>query len=218
MRSRKLKSSNEFEDIDENYASPLISPGEVIVRESSGRDTAASLALTFGGGIKFLLGILAFILLIFITLYTFLAGTLMFAAPSSNSAMERIWVARGTFEGGNVNSGQTVYGSAAGPAADSFVGKFMEGYSGVQDYYVADVVAGPLGIVTSKDNQVLVDGKQVGITGSTKEIRLRDQYLATCVTGDSCEPGQLIIIDKDSIAGEVRGVLSTEGMVDIHER
>lgn len=216
MRSRRLTSSDDFEEIDENYVSHLIAPGEAIVRESSGRDTFASLLLTFGGGIKFLISIVAFVIFVLITLYTCLSGTLMFAAPSPTSSAERIWVARGTFDGGNIDAGKTVYGSSAGPVASDFIGKFSEGYTGVEEHYVADVVAGPLGVVTSRDNQIFVDGKATGIAGSTSEIKLRDQYIATCVFGDYCQKGQVIIIDKNSVSGEVRGILSLNGVRDVH--
>lgn len=217
MRFKKLRPAREVENIDENYSSPLIAPGEEVVRESSGRDTAASLALTFGGGLKFILGVLVFGLLILIALYTFLSASLMFAAPSPTSDTERIWVARGTFEGGQVDPGTTVYGSSSGPASQGFLDKIAEGYVGAQDHYIVDTLIGPLGDLESRDGSVYLNGQPTDVKGDIEPIRLSDQYLAECVSGDLCEPGDLVVVDRDSIAGEVRGILSFDGLRDAHD-
>lgn len=216
MRFKKLKPAREVENIDENYSSPLIAPGEEVVREKSGRDTAASLALTFGGGLKFILGVVIFGILVLIALYTFLSASLMFAAPSPNSETERIWVSRGTFEGGKIDPGTTVYGSSTGSAGQDFFGKIAEGYVGANDYYIADTLIGPLGEVESREGTIYLNGQPTEHKGDISPVRLSDQYLAECVSGDLCEPGDLVIIDSESVSGEVRGFISFEGLEDVH--
>lgn len=213
----KLRKAKDTESMDEGYNSHLAVPGGEIIEETSGRDTAASIALTLGGGIKFILGLLVFALLVVGSIYTFLAGTLMFTAPSEDSSSERIWVARGTFQGGQIDAGTTVYGSASDFAGRDFIGKVKEGYVGAKDYFVVDTIAGPVAEVSSKNGVILVNGSATKFKGEIETTRLSKQYLAQCVEG-SCAPGEYVVVDYDSIAGEVRGVISLTGLSDIHDK
>lgn len=197
------------EPVDENYSSPLASAGEII-EETSGRDTFASAVLTFGGGLKFIISVILFIVLALVTLYTFLSGTLMFTAPVQDSAIERAWVARGTFQGGQIDPERVIYGSSTTPAATNFAGKVMEGYVGADEYFVAKTIAGPVANVSSKNGKIAINGKKTDFKGNIKSTKLVDQYLAKCLEG-SCEPGEYIVLDYKSVSGEVRGFLSPLG-------
>lgn len=202
-------------EVEEGYVSPLSNKGEVI-EEASGRDTATALALSVGGGLKFILGIILLAVFVIAAIYTALAGTLMFLAPS-DSATAKVWVARGTFEGGRIDTGKTVYGSATGDASTDLIGKALEGFVGAKDYFIADVVVGPVGDLSSSKGEIYLNGKNLHLKGNIQNIRLREQYLAKCVEG-SCIPGEYVVIDSSSVSGEVRGKVSLKGVTDVRDK
>lgn len=211
---QKPKTDRETETLDENYNSHLAATGDII-EEVSGRDTVASIALTLGGGIKFAIGIILFAVIVLTALYTFLAGTLMLTTPSSGSHTDRIWVARGTFQGGQIDSGKVVYGSASVDASTEFVGKIVEGYIGAKDYFVVKTIVGPVAEITSKNGIVYINGSKTEYKADIEKTLLRDQYFAQCVEG-SCKPGEYVIVDYASVVGEVRGVITPTGIKDIN--
>lgn len=210
---KKPRTDNKTESVDEDYSSHLAASGEVI-EESSGRDTFASVVTTFGGGVKFIIGLLVFAVVVIAAIYTFLAGTLMFAAPTDEPT-KKIWVARGTFQGGQIDTGKIVYGSSTTLSPTNFFGKVTEGYTGADEYFVIKTLAGPVSEVSSSDGNIFIDGEKTEHKGEIQKSQLVNQYLGQCIVGDACVPGEYVIVDYPSVSGEVRGVLSPSGLSDI---
>lgn len=212
---KKPKTVRATEQLDENFNSPLASNAEVI-EEMSGRDTVAGIANTLGGGVKFVIGIALFTVFVLVSIYTVLSATLMFTAPSDDSAMERLWVARGTFQGGQIDSNVNVYGSATQEAPTDFVGRMIEGFVGTPDHFVIKTIAGPVAEVGSSKGVITVNGVKTPYKGKVANTKLIDQYLGQCIEG-SCKPGEYVVVNYSSVSGEVRGVLGLTGLKDINE-
>lgn len=213
---KKFRKNETTEVSDTGYVSPLASNAE-IMEETSGRDVAASAARTLGGGIKFISGIVAFALLIVAATYAILSATLMFTTPHNGQQMDRVWVARGTFEGGNVNEGTTILASASSTSPKNFLNKMAEGFVSPADPVIAKVIAGPIAEVSSKKNIIYINDKKTAYEGTIENTKLINKYLAVCIDSASCEANTYIVIDKDSISGEVRGFVSLSGVREINE-
>lgn len=213
IKRTKLFRGKETEQVSESSNSPLAAPHSEIPDTESARDTTVAIARSVGRGTKTIIGTAAFVVFIIVLIHTALAGSLMFTASVDDKPFtERAWVARGTFVGGKIAPGTTIYGSASTAAPTGFIEKVVEGYLGVPDYFVAEVIAGPVdGVTAGPDEKILVNGKDSGYTGKTENVELKNQYLAVCVSG-ACEEGDLIIANYESISGEVRGYLYPFGM------
>lgn len=217
IKRTNLFRSKEAEEVSESSNSHLAAPQTEIPVSESGRNNAAALAQGLGRGTKTLVATFAFVLFVIVLIHTALAGSLMFTASvDGKSSTERAWVARGTFVGGKIDPGAVVYGSTTEYAPTDFISKVIQGHVGAPDYFIGEVIAGPVAKVeTNKEGKVLVNGKDSGYKGKTKESDLKNQYLAVCVSG-ACEEGDLIIADYASISGEVRGYLYPFGLEKIH--
>lgn len=213
IKRTRLSRSKDTESVSESYESPLAAPQTEIPDSESGRDKVASVTRSLGRGTKTIIGVIAFTLFVVVAVHTALAGSLMFTASLDDKpATERVWVARGTFIGGNIDSGTTVYGSTTTYAPDNFLTKVMEGYTGAPDYFVAEVIAGPIASVSNGSGEkILINGKDSGYVGKVEKIDLKNQYLAQCIDG-ACEKGKMIVAEYASISGEVRGILYPFGM------
>ncbi|MBC9707536.1 MAG: hypothetical protein H9W81_21960 [Enterococcus sp.] len=214
IKRTKLSRSKNTEEVSENYTSPLAASGAAVPESESARNHVATAARGITGIAKTIISLAVLAMVVFIAVYTSLAGTLMFVAPTvdGDKLSERAWVARGTFVGGKIDPGTQVYGSATTLAPDNFMGKMMEGYTGAPDAFIAEVFAGPIAdISTDKNKNVLINGEKSGYTGEVKATQLRSQFIAVCVSGE-CEPGEIVIIESGSISGEYKGTLSFSGM------
>lgn len=214
IKRTKLSRSKDTEEVSESYTSPLAASGTAVPESESARNHVATAARGLTGITKTILSISLIAVMVAIAVYTSLAGSLMFLAPSvdGEKVTERSWVARGTFVGGNIDVGTQVYGSATTLAPEGFMGKMIEGYMGADDAFIAEVISGPIANVnTDKANNIIVDGKKTGYVGEIKETKLRGQFLAVCVTGE-CTPGEIVIIESGSISGEYKGIISPSGV------
>jgi hypothetical protein len=223
-KKSKLSQGELSDDSSQNYRSPLAAPkssnDELIeTTQSTGKVIAGSL----GRGVKALLITVLFTIFILIVIYTSLAGTLMFAAPVGSSMTEKAWVARGTFVGGHPATASIVYGSSSKVASSDLLGKIEDGYIGAPDSFIAEIISGPYGnISTGANNEVLFNGKGTGYYGEVKDNTLNQQYLARCISG-SCAKGELVIVNGGNIIGEVKTIIypfgskiipSSKGVVD----
>ena len=223
-KKSKLSDGEMFEDNSQTYRSPLAAPKSsndelTETTQTTGKVIAGSL----GRGIKALILTVLFTIFILVVIYTSLAGTLMFAAPVGSSATEKAWVARGTFVGGHPPTGAIIYGSASQVVTGDLIGKITEGYIGTPDAFIAEVISGPYGKVsTGANNEVFFDGKGTGYYGEAKDSTLNQQYLARCISGCK-EKEQLVIINGNNIIGEVKTIVypfgsktipSSKGVVD----
>ena len=201
---------------EDNYVSPLSSGVEVLEEESS-RDTAVAIVRTTYGGIKFIVSMIVLVIFILVTLYTVVCGTIMYTAPAhSGNPTERLWVSRGTFDGGQISPNTVVYGSGSKDAATGFIGRAIEGYIGASDSFVAKTLIGPVGDLSSKGGTVYLNGEKTKLKGNIENYRLHDEYLATCISG-SCTPGEFVVVKYPSVSGEVRGLITMSGVKDVSE-
>lgn len=214
IKRTKLSRSKNAEEVSESYTSPLAAAGGAIPESESTRNHVTAAARGLSSVTKTIVTVALLTVLVGIAVYTSLAGSLMFLAPSvdKGKATERAWVARGTFVGGNIETGTQVYGSATTLSPDGFFGKTMEGYMGADDPFIAEVISGPIAnVTTDKAQNIIVDGKKTGYTGEVKNTKLRGQFLAVCVSGE-CVPGDIVIIESGSISGEYKGIISPSGL------
>jgi hypothetical protein len=223
-KKSKLSQGELSDDSSRNYRSPLAAPksshDELIETTQS---TGTLIAGSLGRGIKALFLTVIFTFFILIVIYTSLAGTLMFAAPVGSSATEKAWVARGTFVGGHPSTGAVIYGSTTQVANSDLLGKISDGYIGAPDSFIAEIISGPYGkISTGPNNEVLFNGKGTDYYGEVKDNTLNQQYLARCISGE-CAKGELVIVNGGNIIGEVKTIIypfgsqtipSSKGVVD----
>lgn len=205
------KKKKTIEEIDESYNSYLSAPDGEIIEKSSGRDAARTIATGLGGGVKFILGIILLIVLVLGTSYTLLGGTLMFLAPNSDSAVDRTWVSRGTFDGGKIKAGTIVYASSTQASPEGMFSKIIESYVGTPDSFIAKTIAGPIVEVSSKNGVIHVNGKATEHKGNIEKTELRDEYLMKCMSG-SCGDGEYMVVPYSTVSGEVKGVIGLSGV------
>lgn len=223
-KKSKLSDGEMSEDNSQTYRSPLAAPkssNEELL--DTAQSTGSLIAGSLGRGIKALILTILFTVFILVVIYTSLAGTLMFAAPVGDSVTEKAWIARGTFVGGHPSAGTVVYGSATQVTNSDLLGKISDGYIGAPDSFIAEVISGPYGnISTGANKEVLFDGKGTGYYGEVKDNTLNQQYLARCISG-SCAKGELVIVNGGNIIGEVKTIVypfgsktipSSKGVVD----
>lgn len=214
IKRTKLSRSKDTEEVSESYTSPLAASGTDIPESESARNHVAAAARGLSSITKTIITVIMLAVVVGIAVYTSLAGSLMFLAPTvdNDKVTERSWVARGTFVGGKIDTGTQVYGSATTLAPEGFIKKALEGYMGVPDAFIAEVISGPIAnITTDKAKNILADGKKTGYTGEVKDTKLRSQFLAVCVSGE-CVPGEIVIIESGSISGEYKGDISFSGL------
>lgn len=154
---------------------------------------------------------LAAFLLIFV--YVGLSATLMTSVPSDDSLTERVWIARGTFTGGNAPTGSFVYASATTAKPSGPIDKILEGFVGAPQGLVAEVVAGPYGTVGSDENGTITWENKIvsGYEGTVETHLLNKEYLAKCIQG-SCTAGELIYVPMSNVSGEAKSTLSFTGI------
>lgn len=223
-KKSKLSQGELSDDSSQNYRSPLAAPQSSNEELSeTTQSTGKLIAGSIGRGLKALVLTVLFTIFILIVIYTSLAGTLMFAAPVGSSVTEKAWIARGTFVGGHPSTGSIVYGSATQVANSDLLGKISDGYIGAPDSFIAEVISGPYGKISTGDkNEVFFENKGTGYYGEVKENTLNQQYLARCLSG-SCAKGELVIVNGGNIIGEVKTIVypfgsktipSSKGVVD----
>lgn len=230
MKSFNFKpKKKQAEEVPENYQSPLSTGKQVDIE---GGNSNARLAATITT--RFIKGILAIVLAliaIVAIVYSIMAGSLMFLAPSTNPNAEdgRIWVTRGGFVGGNPKVDDILYASASvsyDPNNKTPTEKFLkwgsqvgEGVFGVENHIVAKAITGPYNKISSKDGFIVIDGNKTKYKSDVEEFILANSFLALCLEG-SCDKGELIEVKKEYIIGEVRGIVSLTGVkpyLDVYE-
>lgn len=205
-KKMKPSRSNVTETAPDGYRSPLSAVKGGREKIETTKSTSSLVLDSFKNGAKMTVGTILFTLGILAIIYTSLAGTLMMAAPSSNGELEKTWVARGTFPGGQIPDGTFVYGSKTTSAADDFIGRVLEGYIGVPNSFVGEAIAGPFDTIESVNGEIITDGQKSGYHGTIEKQVLNEQYLIRCVEG-KCKKGELLIAKASSIAGEARGTI-----------
>lgn len=205
------KKKNAIEEIDESYNSYLSAPDGEIIEKSSGRDAVRTVATGLGGGIKFIIGVILLIVLVVGTSYTLLGGTLMFLAPNSDSAVNKTWVSRGTFDGGKISTGTVVYASSTQTVPEGMLNKAIEAYVGAPDAFIAKTIAGPVVEVSSKNGVIHVNGKATKEKGNIETTKLRNEYLMKCMSG-SCAEGEYMVVPFETVSGEVKGTVGLSGV------
>lgn len=208
--AKKIKPtrSNITETAPEGYRSPLsvLSGGKEKVETTN--TTLSNVAASTKHGLKMTMLTLLFVFLILAVLYTSLAGTLMIAAPSSKGEMTKTWVARGTFNGGQIKPNTFIYASKSHAASTDFMGKVLEGYMGTDNAFVAQVISGPFNkVATDSHGKITIDGKATDHSGDVVSRILNNQYLVQCIEGD-CVPGEYLVAEYASVVGEARGTIS----------
>lgn len=175
---------------------------------TSTKSTGTAFMESVGRFLKGILILVGFAVILFGVLYSGLAATLMFTAPSEDDHTNRVWVARSAFPGGLVPAGSYIYGSANSAADPSIMTKVAEGYIGTSKYFVGETIAGPSGKVsTNETGNIVVDGKVTEYKGNISEQTLSKEYLSVCKEGN-CTEGEVIFVPENNIIGEAKGFVN----------
>lgn len=210
-KKMKPSRSNVTETAPDGYRSPLSAVKGGREKIETTNSTSSLVLSSFKHGAKMTVATILFTIGILAIIYTSLAGTLMMAAPSVHGEMQKTWVARGTFPGGQIPEGTFVYGSKSTPASTDFIGRILEGYAGAPKAFVGETIAGPFSSIETVNGEIVADGKTTGYFGAINKQVLNEQYLIRCVEG-SCKKGELLIAKYSSIAGEARGTIYPFGI------
>lgn len=144
---------------------------------------------------------------VIVAVYLILASTIMFIAPGNvNHAV----VLRGAYSIGSVPPGSYVYVSAA-PAQYGFTDKLSQAFEGVPGAAVVQIIGGPNGVVSTKNGEVFINGKDTGYKGDATKRMLANTYVARCMVG-SCKANDTVLIPQDNIVGGVKGYASLTGI------
>lgn len=208
MKKPRLSLGNSDEATPANAKPRLGVKGE---ERSSVTTTKSTASAVFDSILRIIKTIIFFLIagvILFAVLYSSLAATLMFTAPSQDSQTERVWVARGAFPGGLVPAGSYVYGSATTPESNSLITKAGEGYTGASQDFVAEIIAGPNAKVSVDDaGRIIVNDVATPYNGKVSNQMLNHQYLGVCMEG-SCDKGTILTIPESNVYGEAKGVIN----------
>lgn len=212
-KKMKPSRSNVTETAPDGYRSPLSAVKGGREKVETTKSTSSLVLDSVKNGAKMTIATVLFTVGILAIIYTSLAGTLMMAAPSTHGELQKTWVARGTFPGGQIPDGTFVYGSKSSAASDDFIGRIMEGYVGAPNAFIGEAIAGPFDTIESVNGEIIADGEKTGYTGTIENKILNEQYLIRCIEG-KCKPGELLIAKATSIAGEARGTVYPFGITN----
>lgn len=210
-KKMKPSRSNVTETAPDGYRSPLSAVKGGREKIETTNSTSSLVLASFKNGAKMTIATVLFTIGILAIIYTSLAGTLMMAAPSVHGEMQKTWVARGTFPGGQIPDGTFVYGSKSTAASTDFIGRIIEGYAGTPRAFVGEAIAGPFDSIETVNGEIIADGTPTGYYGTINKQVLNEQYLIRCVEG-TCKKGELLIAKTSSIAGEARGTIYPFGI------
>ena len=136
--------------------------------------------------VKPLLGVICLLMVVAAATYTALVATLL-AFPVVDGS--RLVVVRAAYPGLAMPSGAIV-AVAPEPVRDRPTWMQLADVFGVDEVSVVRVLRGPYG------------------AASTSPVFLDGQYETECITGSGCDPGQVLIVEAQTILGAVRSVVS----------
>lgn len=175
---------------------------------TSTKSTGTAVAESIGRLLKGILILVSFAVILLGVLYSGLAATLMFTAPSEDDQANRVWVARSAFPGGLVPEGSYVYGASNKAADNSILTKVAEGFVGTDKYFVAKTIAGPDGKVSTDSNgNIVVNGTATEHKGQVSDRTLDKEYISICTEG-ACDKGAIIFVPEGNIVGEAKGFVN----------
>lgn len=141
-------------------------------------------------------------------LYLCFAATIMRAVPTTSGA-GIVLVKENTFRGGNVPAGVTVLVNTQVEQKNGYTERLKQAFIPSSNSAVVQVVAGPNNSISwIASGLITVDGVLTDVHVSEQPLddnqkektKLRDEYLAVCITGD-CIPGEGFIISQKNIYG-----------------
>lgn len=160
-------------------------------------------------GLRTMAQIAVLTLVLTIAIGAVLSATVMVGLSAGDGSRFAL-VLRGAYSIGSIPQGATVYVSSQ-PAAQDAIGHLGEAAAGVPGGSVVTIVAGPNAVITTKAGVVHADGKSTGTRVKVNNIALDRQYVALCVSGSGCTPGEAVIVPQQNVIGAVKGYLSTTG-------
>lgn len=152
-------------------------------------------------------------IVIFAVLYVTLAVSLFFITVVDG---EPTFVSRGTFLGGEPALQDKVLASSSEKEQADPISRLKYAFIGVPDSSVMQIASGPLDSITANNGIISVSGNNsaqyegvlVNAAGEPISVNSQDlsgDYLALCLSG-SCTPDTYIVVDGQSIFGEVQNV------------
>jgi len=151
--------------------------------------------------------------LIFAVLYTTLAVSLFFTTFVEGKP---VFVARGTFLGGEPALTDKILGSRTEASEDDPLNRLQYAFMGVPNSVVGEISSGPVDTISAANGQISISGSSsqsyegvlVDESGQPQDVssrKLQDEYLVKCMSGE-CQPGSYFLIKGESIFGEVQNV------------
>jgi len=203
----KLRSSSRVFDLDQEDAPRLNNNNAPSVIEYE----TLSWSKIILGWVKSIFVFLLLGILLIAGVYAGLAGTILYGIVNVDNKTVTV-VARGTYVGGVVPEGETIYISTTHTIEGTFISNLVEGFTGVPGGATVEVLAGPIQEIKINAQKKTIDlisnGKTVEtIKGTiadvdtTKKV-LQNEYIVRCV-GGACEAGELFIIQDGQISGEI---------------
>lgn len=160
---------------------------------------------------KIIFALIFGIVLIVVGMYAALSATIVRGVPLGGNTFAV--TQSGTLEGGIPALDQQILADVGYIADNSTLGKLKQGFIGLNDPAILQVIGGPFGEVTVDPETKMLSYKGVPTTytGDFPEnsYMLNNQYLAFCLEG-SCT-GETVIIGSESITGEVTHKVVYEG-------
>jgi hypothetical protein len=206
--------------IVETEANPLLSNNNTI--ETVEHKTVGWGAIIYSWFNSLILYVLLSVFLL-ISIYAGLSATVLYNVSKEDQSF---FVIRGTYVGGIIPEGETVYASPDKNLDNTVISKLLEGFVGIENGIVVKTLAGPTGqiyvdpttqqVMTVDNNNTIIkkfDGKFVGETPA--DLKLKEQYLVECVYTDNCEQGTIFIINSKQISGEVATELKLTDDIEI---
>lgn len=209
MAKPRLKSSQKVTDLPDDVK-PALSNNSIssfVEYETIGwnlilKDWGKKIALFF-----------VFAIVLAVAAYAALAATIAYTVKIDGAMYT---VARGTYVGNEVPSGEIVYASYDSSATGDFLSNLAQGARSVigedpvSEPVVVEVVAGPVAKVQvngenitfnpgAKDESTLTADVD-GLEGKTK--LLDNQYVVECKWG-ACEPGSFFVLPSENVSGEI---------------
>jgi hypothetical protein len=158
--------------------------------------------------LKRIFSILGYSVLGAIIIYLCFAATIMRAVPTLSGA-GIVPVKENTFRGGHVPAGETMLVDTAVEQKNSYGERLKQAFIPSDTAAVVKVVAGPYNSISwIASGMVTVDGTLTDVhlaeqpldENQKAKTKLRDEYLAVCITG-ACAPGEGIIVSQKNIYG-----------------
>ena len=166
------------------------------------------------GWLKSIAGFVVLSLVLTLGVYAGLSSTILYITTAKvDSSTSAFIVARGTFTGGMVPAGSEVYISTSNTLDGSFLTNLQQGFVGIPNGTIVEVLAGPVQKIQINSNDQTVDllatngSSASSVNGivlnddGTKTV-LENEYLVRCL-GGACKTGDLLIIKKAQISGEI---------------